>query len=77
MKNKLMLKILSIVMFMAIGTSSMAYAVPDAFSGTHGHQKIEEIRSRNRSSRPMEVDELIKHSHEKIMLHKQKYKLKM
>lgn len=65
MKNKLMLKILSIVMFMAIGTSSMVYAVPSAFSGTHGHQKIQEIRARNRSSRPMGVDELIKHSHEK------------
>ena len=65
MRNTLVLKIVAIFMFMVIGSTAMGFAAPSAFSTMHGHEKIEEIRARNNSSRSMLVQDLIARSHRK------------
>ena len=65
MRNALVLKIVAIFMFMVIGSTAMGFADPYAFSTTHGHEKIEEIRDRSKSSSSMLVEDLISRSHRK------------
>ena len=65
MRNALVLKIVAIFMFMVIGSTAMGFADPYASSTTHGHEKIEEIRDRSKSSSSMLVEDLISRSHRK------------
>ena len=50
MRNTLLSKIIAVLMIMVIGTSSMCFAAPSAFSNSHGHEIINQIKERNKSS---------------------------
>lgn len=65
MRNTIIMKIVTIFIFMTIVPIVMGFATPSAFSTTCGREKIEQIIARNNSSRPMLVKDLIERSHRK------------